>query len=109
MLAAKAFPGNPYDGHTLSTVIPHVEKVVGNEIKSIIADGGYRGHGAPRPYDIGVNVSEQKRGVTKAIKRDPRRRAAVEPVFGHELIVSGTACSTFLSAGSCSCRGISKG
>jgi transposase, IS5 family len=83
VLAAKALPGNPYDGHTLSTVIPHVEKIVGNEIKRIIADKGYRGHGAPPPYDMRVYVSEQRRGVTKVIKRDLRRRAAVEPVIGH--------------------------
>jgi transposase, IS5 family len=64
-------------------VIPHVEKIVGNEIARIIADKGYRGHGAPPPYAMRVYVSEQKRGVTKAIKRDLRRRAAVEPVIGH--------------------------
>jgi IS5 family transposase len=81
--AAKSLPGNPYDGHTLSTVIPHVEKVVGNEIKRIIADKGYRGHGAPRPYDMRIYVSEQKRGVTTVIKRDLRRRPAVEPLIGH--------------------------
>ena len=50
MLAAKALPGTPYDGHTLSTVIPHIEGIVGNEIKRIIAEKGYRGHGAPAPY-----------------------------------------------------------
>lgn len=83
MLAAKALPGNPYDGHTLSTVIPHVEAIVGNEVKRIIADKGYRGHGAPAPYDMRVYVSEQKRGVTRAIKRDLKRRSAVEPVIGH--------------------------
>ena len=83
VLAAKALPGSPYDGHTLSTVIPHVEKIVGNEIKRVIGDKGYRGHGAPAPYDMRVYVSEQKRGVTPAIKRDLRRRAAVEPVIGH--------------------------
>lgn len=83
VLAAKALPGNPYDGHTLSTVIPHVEAIVGNEVKRIIADKGYRGHGAPAPYDMRVYVSEQKRGVTRAIKRDLKRRSAVEPVIGH--------------------------
>ena len=83
VLAAKALPGAPYDGHTLSTVIPHVEHIVGNEIKRIVADKGYRGHGAPAPYDLRVYVSEQKRGVTPAIKRELRRRAAVEPVIGH--------------------------
>ena len=83
VLAAKALPGSPYDGHTLSTVIPHVEAIVGNEIKRIIADKGYRGHGAPAPYDMRVFVSEQKRGVTQAIKRELKRRSAVEPVIGH--------------------------
>ena len=78
-MAAKALPGSPYDGHTLSTVIPHVESIVGNEIKRIIADKGYRGHGAPAPYSMRVFVSEQKRGVTKAIKRELKRRSAVEP------------------------------
>ncbi|MGQ0672198.1 MAG: transposase, partial [Hyphomicrobium sp.] len=68
---------------TLSVVIPHVEKIVGNEIKRIVADKGYRGHGAPAPYDMRVYVSEQRRGVTRAIKRDLKRRAAVEPVIGH--------------------------
>lgn len=80
---AEALPGNPYDGHTLKTVIPHVEAIVGNEVKRIISDKGYRGHGAPAPYDMRVYVSEQKRGVTRAIKRELRRRAAVEPVIGH--------------------------
>lgn len=83
VLAAKALPGNPYDGHTLKTVIPHVEAIVGNEIKRIIADKGYRGHGLPSPYDMRVWVSAQKRGVTRAIRRELRRRAAVEPVIGH--------------------------
>ena len=83
VLAAKALPGAPYDGHSLSTVIPHIEGIVGNEIKRVIGDKGYRGHGAPAPYDMRVYVSEQKRGVTPAIKRDLRRRAAGEPGIGH--------------------------
>jgi transposase, IS5 family len=53
VLAAKALPGRPYDGHTLATVIPHVEGIIGNEIQRIIADKGYRGHGAPAPPTCG--------------------------------------------------------
>jgi len=83
VLAAKALPGSPYDGHTLSSVIPHIERTVGNEIKRIIADKGYRGHGMKAPYGMRVFVSEQRRGVTPAIKRELRRRSAVEPVIGH--------------------------
>ena len=83
VLAAKALPGTPYDGHTLSTVIPHVEALIGHEVKRIVADKGYRGHGLPSPYSMRVFVSEQKRGVTRQIKRELKRRSAVEPVIGH--------------------------
>lgn len=31
-LHAKALPGNPYDGHTLASVIPDMETTIGNEI-----------------------------------------------------------------------------
>ena len=36
-LHAMALPGNPYDGHTLATVIPDMEKAIGNGITSILA------------------------------------------------------------------------
>ena len=79
----KALPGNPYDGHTLATVIPDMEALVGNTIARILADKGYRGHNAPPDYKFRVFISGQKRGVTPAIKRELRRRSAVEPVIGH--------------------------
>ena len=79
----KALPGNPYDGHTLETVVPEIEKQIGASIKRIVADKGYRGHNAPPEHKIKVYISGQKRGVTQAIKRDLRRRSAVEPVIGH--------------------------
>ncbi len=79
----KALPGNPYDGHTLATVIPDMERQIGGTISRIVADKGYRGHNAPEDYKYKVYISGQKRGVTDAIKRDLRRRSAVEPVIGH--------------------------
>jgi IS5 family transposase len=79
----KALPGNPYDGHTLATVIPDMEALVGNTIARILADKGYRGHNAPPDYKFRVFMSGQKRGVTPSIKRELRRRSAVEPVIGH--------------------------
>jgi IS5 family transposase len=78
---AKALPGNPYDGHTLATVLPEMECLIGNTINRVIADAGYRGHNAPRPFQ--VYTAGQKRGVTPEIKRAFKRRAAVEPVIGH--------------------------
>ena len=79
----KALPGNPYDGHTLATVIPDIEKQVGASLARIVADRGYRGHNASADHKLKVYISGQRRGVTEAIKRDLRRRSAVEPVIGH--------------------------
>ena len=79
----KALPGNPYDGHTLATIIPDLEKQIGVSLQRIIADAGYRGHNAPATHKFKVYTTGQKRGMTPAIKRLMRRRAAVEPVIGH--------------------------
>src|SRR5262245_39019430 len=78
-----ALPGNPYDGHTLATVIPAMEDMIGNTIKGLFADAGYRGHNAPTDYKFRVYTSGQKRRLTPQIKRELRRRAAIEPVIGH--------------------------
>jgi len=82
-LHAKALPGNPYDGHTLATVIPDMEQAIGNEIGRILADAGYRGHNAPPSHRFRVFTSGQKRRMTPAIRREMRRRSAIEPVIGH--------------------------
>ncbi len=82
-LHAKALPGNPYDGHTLATVIPDMEAMIGNGIERLLADAGYRGHNAPESHKFKVFTSGQKRRMTPAIKREMRRRSAIEPVIGH--------------------------
>jgi IS5 family transposase len=83
MTHVKALPGNPYDGHTLATVIPEMETLIGNTIERLLGDKGYRGHNAPPDYKFRVFTSGQKRRVTPQIKRELRRRSAVEPVIGH--------------------------
>jgi IS5 family transposase len=79
----QALPGNPYDGHTLASVIPDLEASLGASLARIITDAGYRGHHAPKEKRFKVYVAGQKRGLSPAIKRAFRRRAAVEPVIGH--------------------------
>jgi len=76
-------PGNPYDGHTLETVIPDMEALIGNIIERLLADKGYRGHNAPPDYKFRVFTSGQKRRMTPQIRRELRRRSAIEPVIGH--------------------------
>lgn len=80
---AKALPGNPYDGHTLGVIIPDLEKQIGVSLDRIIADAGYRGHNAPLTHKFKVYTAGQKRRMIPAIKRQMRRRSAVEPVIGH--------------------------
>ncbi len=81
VLHAKALHGNPYDGHTLGPVIADLEKLIGVAVRRIHGDKGYRGHNYPDRFKVWI--SGQLRRVTKAIRREMRRRAAVEPVIGH--------------------------
>jgi IS5 family transposase len=81
VLHAKALHGNPYDGHTLGPVIADLEKLTGVAVQRIHADKGYRGHNYPDRFKVWI--SGQVRRITKAIRREMRRRAAVEPVIGH--------------------------
>jgi len=45
----KALPGNPYDGHTLATVVPAIESTLGAALDRIVTDAGYKGHNAQGP------------------------------------------------------------
>jgi IS5 family transposase len=53
----------------------------GCEIERSYVDKGYRGHDTQNPRR--VFISGQKRGVFGVIKRELRRRSAIEPVIGH--------------------------
>src|SRR6478672_8964883 len=81
VLHAKALHGNPYDGHTLGPIIAELEKLTGVETRRIHVDKGYRGHN--HPHRFRVWISGQVRRVTASIRREMRRRVAVEPVIGH--------------------------
>jgi len=81
VLHAKALHGNPFDGHTLAPVVADMERLTGVETRRIHVDKGYRGHN--HPHKFRVWISGQVRRVTAAIRREMKRRAAVEPVIGH--------------------------
>jgi IS5 family transposase len=81
VLHAKALPGNPYDGHTLRDVVAQTEQLTGCQIERAYVDKGYRGHDTENPRR--VFISGQNRGVFGVIKRELRRRSAIEPVIGH--------------------------
>ena len=78
---ATALPGNPYDGHTLASVIPEIETQIGASLARIVPTAVIAAT-MPR-FKFRVYISGQRRRVTEAIKRELRRRSAVEPVIGH--------------------------
>jgi IS5 family transposase len=81
VLHAKALHGNPFDGHTLGPAIVDVQKNTGIEVKRIHVDKGYRGHNHPNKFRVWI--TGQVRRVTPTIKREMKRRAAIEPIIGH--------------------------
>src|SRR5262244_4002753 len=73
--------GKGNDGHTLNDAIEGAQRLTGLQIERAYVDKGYRGHDAPNPRR--VFISGQKRGVFGVIKRELRRRSAIEPLIGH--------------------------
>lgn len=82
ILGARAFKGNPYDGHTLEKSLAQSKRLTGVKIEQAVCDLGYRGHGVS-----GVNVMivpRRKRHASREIRKWWRRRNAIEPIIGHE-------------------------
>jgi transposase, IS5 family len=80
-LAASAFEGNPYDGHTLQATIDQAEAMSGVSIQRAYVDKGYKGHDYQGPAR--VILSGRRQGLTPQMKRELKRRSAIEPMIGH--------------------------
>ena len=71
--------GNPYDGHLLRGALSKAEGVTGVEIKRVLVDLGFRGHGITEKQ---VLISRTK-GLAPSLKKALKRRQAIEPWIGH--------------------------
>jgi transposase, IS5 family len=60
-----------------ATLAAQIERITGLDVERAYVD---RGHDADRSR---VFVSGQRRGITPTIRRERRRRSAIEPVVGH--------------------------
>ena len=80
VLGMHSLPGNPYDGQPLRGALDQVERMTGRRPAHCFVDRGYRGHDET---DTTVIMAGQKRGMTPSLKRQLKRRNAVEPVIGH--------------------------
>lgn len=81
ILASRAMHGRPYDGHTSKQAIEDKENITGVETERVYVDKGYKGHDYDN--DLIVYKSGQRRGVHGQIKKELKRRSAVEPIIGH--------------------------
>jgi transposase, IS5 family len=71
-----AFNRFPDDGRVCLS-----NNAAGVEARRIHVDKGYRGHNHPRRFRVWI--SGQVRRVTAPIRREMKRRSAVEPLIGH--------------------------
>jgi len=81
VVGIQSCPGNPFDGHTLDGQLDQVERLTGKLPRLTFVDKGYKGHGIPEERSRVFISGTRKLGDT--LKRQLRRRSAVEPEIGH--------------------------
>ncbi|MBP1628436.1 MAG: transposase domain protein [Holophagaceae bacterium] len=81
VVGIQSCPGNPFDGHTLDGQLDQVARLVGKLPKQTFVDKGYKGHGV-EPEKSRVLISGTRK-LPYRLKRDLRRRSAIEPEIGH--------------------------
>lgn len=82
IVGAKAFPGNPYDGHTLQESMEQAGRLMKTIPEMACCDLGYRKSGYEGPCDIQV-VNRYRKRLPRSLKKWWKRRSAIEPVIGH--------------------------
>lgn len=81
VVGIKALPGNSYDGHTLVEALDQVERLTGIRPSHCYLDLGYRGNNEDR---CTVHMARNQKALkTYALRKDMRRRSAIEPIIGH--------------------------
>lgn len=85
IVGARAFDGNPYDGHTLTEQLEQATILMqdtGAEPRTAWVDLGYRGVEKDNP-GIEIKHRGKKTRLTELELRTLKRRQAIEPVIGH--------------------------
>ena len=82
IVGARAFHGNPYDGHTLAQCIEQTQQITGITPTQATCDLGYRGHNYQGECKIEI-VPRYKKTKSKWRRFWWNRRSAIEPVIGH--------------------------
>lgn len=82
VVGIQAHHGNPYDGHTLPSVIDQIERLTGLQPGEVYCDQGYRGSGYSGDTRI-IVVDRKRKTKSRSERKWKKRRAAIEPIIGH--------------------------
>lgn len=85
VVGARAFHGNPYDGHTLAAQLEQAAILMqdaGNKPTTAFVDLGYRGVDADNP-DVHIGHRGKSKRISGEERQLLKRRQAIEPIIGH--------------------------
>ena len=85
IVGARAFPGNPYDGHTLNEQVEQASilmQATDMRPETAYVDLGYRGVDKDN-LDIDIKHRGKFKSLTVEEKKSLKRRQAIEPIIGH--------------------------
>jgi IS5 family transposase len=83
VIGINALHGNPYDGHTLEAALQQAKRIIGWQPVNAYCDRGYRGNAGKIDGTQVHIVGRRKKSISRSGWRWFRRRAAIEPMFGH--------------------------
>ena len=84
-LVARSLPGIPFDGHTLEAQRDKVVRLAGMMLERCHVDCAYNGQGMGSK-GCRVIVAGSLKGISKAIKKETKLRAAIAPEVGHHKV-----------------------
>ncbi|WP_231480588.1 IS5 family transposase [Thiomonas sp. FB-Cd] len=85
IVGARAFHGNPYDGHTLSEQLEQATILMQDSRSkpaTAFVDLGYRGVDADNP-DVHIVHRGKSKRISSKDRKQLKRRQAIEPIIGH--------------------------
>ncbi|HUK81710.1 MAG TPA: transposase [Verrucomicrobiae bacterium] len=74
IVGARAWHGNPYDGHTLGAALAQVQRISGQKPRMVFVDLGYRGHGVTGESEVQV-MPRRHRHLPRSLRRWMNRGA----------------------------------
>lgn len=80
--AAETLMTNVHDSKSLAGALLKSEQITGEKVRKGFVDRGYRGHNVP-DSETKIYISGQRKNMTKRLKKELKRRAAIEPHIGH--------------------------